>query len=292
MPDSDRISFNALRIFDRVADLGSVSGAAQDLGVTPSAVSHQMRRLEQALGCALFHRRGNSLGLTPQGARLRDQAAPGLRLLEQATGALLRDGNELVLRCGVTFAVRWLVPALERFKARHKGLRIRLETTANNSADPVTQADIDITYDRGADDTQTLMPDLCCPVLRPDLLQRHAGRVTQIPALMATADNWDWHAWATASGIAPDMLTLTDRFDIDDSALRAAAAGLGMTLTSRLLVAQELDQGALVPLPGVAPVRLGRYVLRMGPRDTGPMRKFQSWLRAELTAQPSFDGSD
>ncbi|MGR3758595.1 LysR family transcriptional regulator [Roseobacteraceae bacterium NS-SX3] len=295
MLDTDRISLNALRIFCRVAAQESISAAAASLGVTPSAVSHQIRRLEQALGTALLHRTGNALTLTPEGAALLQRAAPGLQQMEQAVAAVLRSGHEITLRCGVTFAVRWLVPALERFKQRHPEARIQLETAAAPGGGQ-SRADLEIAYVPvpGCPAPETvLLEDRCRPVAAPALIRRCGGDIRQLPALGAAAGDWDWAAWAQARGLPAGAVRIADRFDIDDTALRAAAAGLGTVLASPLMIRTELDTGALVPVPGHEPVLLGHYVLAEGPRRSALISRFRRWLRAELAAQaPDWPAAD
>ena len=295
MSSADRISLNAIRIFARAAQRGGIALAAADLGVTPSAVSHQIRRLEQALGVALLNRSGAGFALSPQGRALAEAAAPGLDLLQGATERALRDGSEITLRCGMTFALRWLVPALERFKRRRRAARIRLETTAANGVQPGPAPDIDILYlpctaDDGQD--ETLLADRSCPVVSPALLGRSGyrgpGDIARLPVLASAAGNWDWREWCARTGIDFAALSLADSFDVDDPVLRAAAAGLGMALSPALMVRDELAAGTLVALPGFAPVLLGRYVIRTAP-GAGPLaRAFHGWLSGELA--PYADG--
>ena len=133
---------------------------------------------------------------------------------------------------------------------------------------------------------EVLLTDLCQPVLAPGLLAKIGYRdprdIAKVPALKCTDDNWDWVLWANLMAIPPDQLSYADRFDIDDAALRAAAAGLGMVLSPRLTIDTELRTGALVPLPGFEPIELGRYYLMLGSRRDGIVGKFRNWVLSEI----------
>ncbi len=285
----DRISLNAIRVFALVAKHDSISLAADELCVTASAVSHQIKNLETHLGISLFVRKNNSIRLTDTGLSFLADVTPGLVILNQATEKLFRDSNEVVVRVSVTFAVRWLIPSLERFKQRYPTAKIRLETSgfADVSLDPFS--DIAITYRQKGDyqdKEDTLLTDYCCPVLSPDLLaQSGYGKskdIIHLPALKCTENNWDWGAWCTEVGIDQTTIDFADQFDIDDAALRAAVAGLGMVLSSDFMIKSEVENKTLVKLPGFEAVELGRYCLQQGARKDGMVEKFKNWLFEEM----------
>lgn len=285
----NKVSFNAIRIFALVAKHGSISLAADELCVTASAVSHQIKNLETHLGISLFVRKNNSITLTDTGHSFLSDVSPGLAILKQATEKLFRDSNEVVVRVSVTFAVRWLIPSLERFKHRYPTAKIRIETSgfADVSLDPFS--DLAITYRRRGDyrnKEDTLLTDYCCPVLSPDLLSksgyRQAKDISHMPALKCTENNWDWGLWCAEVGIDQATIDFADQFDIDDAALRAAVAGLGMVLSPDFMIKSEIENKTLIRLPGFEAVELGRYCLQQGVRRDGMVEKFRSWLFEEM----------
>ena len=124
-----KISLNAIRVFMIVARHQSIARAANELGVTPSAVSHQIKNLEMMLATPLFVLGNNAIALTSTGRHFLDEVLPGLRVIEQAVDNLVRDANEITVRVSATLAVRWLIPALDGFKEQCPEARIRIETS-------------------------------------------------------------------------------------------------------------------------------------------------------------------
>lgn len=126
---------NAVRVFEAAARRGSLKAAAEELGVTASAVSHQVRHLEEGLGVRLFARSNNAIELTAEGARFAAATAPALDIIAAAASALQRDANEVFVRASVSLALRWLIPRLGRFRQAHPSIRVRLETPVSAMAD-------------------------------------------------------------------------------------------------------------------------------------------------------------
>ena len=124
-----RISLNAIRVFTTVARTGSLTAAGAELGVTPGAVSHQLKKLEDGLGVSFFRRGNNSVSLTDVGERFYQEVAPAIGLIEHSAGALSRDENEITVQASMSLAVRWLIPALDRFRAVCPKARVRVETS-------------------------------------------------------------------------------------------------------------------------------------------------------------------
>jgi LysR family transcriptional regulator, glycine cleavage system transcriptional activator len=121
-------SLNPVKAFDAAARHASLKMAAEELGVTASAVSHQVRQLEESLGARLFSRSNNAIELTAEGKLFHDAAAPAINAIAGAAASLHRDANEVVVRASVSMALRWLIPRLGRFREAHPSVRVRLET--------------------------------------------------------------------------------------------------------------------------------------------------------------------
>lgn len=282
-------SLNAIRVFATVAQHNSIAGGAALLGVTASAVSHQIKNLEVSLSADLFIRSNNSITLTESGRVLLDEALPGLRILEQATNALSRDSNNITVRVSSTLAVRWLIPALDRFKNKNPGARVRIEISTTPQVRLDQSVDVAITYcsiGHEIGNGEKVLTDFSRPVLAPGLLQQagltDSESVVQIPAITCTDDNWDWWRWAQHFGLPFSRMKFTDHFDTDDAALHAAAAGLGMVLSPAFMAKAEIEAGTLVVLPYFEPVEMGSYYIMSGPRETAIVKAFRRWLSEEL----------
>lgn len=306
-------SLNAVRVFEIAARNGSLKLAAVELSVTPSAVSHQIKSLEEILGVMLFERRNNAVLLTEAGRQFLEDVAPAIGTIERAAQALRRSASEVVVRASVSLAVRWLIPRLEDFKKRHPRIRIRLETTHYEEVLLSPDVDLAISYGRklefasrgtSPNDKQTgasqcLMQDISRPVLSPALLAKSGYRrladISSIPVLSATPDDWDWRAWSGsaevrdclgdgAAAVAFKSARVADRFDTDDAAIHGAVAGIGMILMPPVLTQREIETGSLVELPGAPAVHLGAFHLAVTPRPRAVVERFRKWLLSEDNA--------
>lgn len=285
MQNARRISLHALRAFVVAAERSSLKNAASELGVTPGAVSHQVRALEDAIGTQLFRRRNNAIDLTVAGEQLLLRSRPGLAMLEEALQSTLRDANEISLKVSTTLALRWLVPRLADFRTRHPKARIRFETLDQVGAPAMDDVDIAVAYHRQPvppDGAEMLIEDTCRPYLSPDLLSRQGSRpeISAYPALQSTENNWDWERWLASTGQPDVTLNYTDRFDLDDVALRAAIAGMGMILAPGFLIRGELADGRLAALPESQSVTLGCYAIHRGRRETALSQAVVRWLKS------------
>lgn len=288
----NRVSLNAVRVFTVAAHHRSIALAGAELGVTPSAVSHQIKRLELDLGIKLFTRRNNAIGLTEEGRRLHEDATAAIAMIDRSAESLRRNANEIIIRVSMSIAVRWLIPALEGFKRRYPEARVRVESLHLGQATLGSSADMAISYHRagsGEVEGELLAGDFSRPVLSPTLLAAsgYHGRqdIARVPALKCTRENWDWQMWAARNGFAADAVRIAHEFDTDDAALHAAVAGLGMVLAPALMTRTEIASGALVELPGFEPVELGSYRLILRTVPSRMARNFRDWLKLELSGR-------
>jgi LysR family glycine cleavage system transcriptional activator len=238
----------------------------------------------------LFHRRNNSIALTEEGQRFRDDCAPAIAIIDRSVARIRKDTDAIVIHVSLSFGIRWLIPALEGFKRRHPSARVRIETAASPKTAPSETADISIRYERAGGEKgpgEIIATDLSLALLSPGLLRAsgfsRTGRLADVPALKCAAGNWDWRLWAERLALPAQDITIAHEFDTDDAAIRAASAGLGMVLSPTLITAAELEAGTLVPLPGFPAVELGCYRLVTRPRPGRMVRDFADWLRAEIS---------
>jgi LysR family glycine cleavage system transcriptional activator len=281
----------ALRAFEATARLGGVTAAAAALGVTQSAVSRQVIALERWLGLPLFLRRHRRLDLPAAGRRLAATAREAFERLAVAAAELRSDGRELALVVSPSFAVRWLMPRLDRFFARHPRLELRLVARERPLVTANLALEGAIDYARGdalPAGASALLEDSSVAVASPGYLA--AAPQLETPAdlrrhrlLLATEDDWDWRAWAEAAGASLPRAARGYRLLTDELAVQAALSGSGLALMTRALVADELASGRLVvprPLPAAT---LGYYYLRP-PGDPVAGQRFQPlacWLLEE-----------
>jgi LysR family glycine cleavage system transcriptional activator len=285
MQGRHRVSLNAVRVFAIVARTGSLSAAGAELGVTPGAVSHQLKKLEDELGVTFFNRGSNSVSLTRTGELFYQEVASAIGLIERSAEALYRDETEISVQASTSLAVRWLIPSLDRFRAICPSVRVRVETGSAPGFPAVPVSDVSIRYfraDEAAQGWELLGLDMSRPVVSPSLLARIGTdiSVANVPALQCTAGNWDWKLWCEKSAVSFAKLSFTHEFDTDDAAIHACVAGLGMVLASTLLTTREMRSGALTPLPGYEPIEIGAYFYQRR-SESRVVRQFCSWLDAE-----------
>jgi LysR family glycine cleavage system transcriptional activator len=201
----------ALQAFSAVARAGSVVGAAEELAVTPSAISHLVRQLERRLGVVLLTRKGRGLTLTLDGERLAAAVGPALVTIDDALGGLMRRGAELRISLLSSFAVHWLIPRLSRFQSQHPNIELLL-STSTRIVDLTAEAfDCAIRLGRGgwpnvmADE---LYREELVAACSPHWLAAHRIRtprdLARAALLHARARRQDWVHWFRAAGI-PDF---------------------------------------------------------------------------------------
>lgn len=295
---------NGLRAFEAAARLGSFAAAAAELNVTPGAVSRLVRLLEERLGFALFERRPNGLALTAQGAAY----GPGLTQAFEAIARLtaevsaLRSEPVLTLAVGPTFAMRWLVPRLAGFQARHPGIEVRLVTVLGGSTGrPVLREDWTAVIRLGDGD----WPDLATtPLFAPDLfpvctpavargLERPADFASRVLLRVAHAPD-DWRLWLAAAGAPEVDAGHGPMFDHYGLALQAALDGMGVAIGLGPYVVDDLAAGRLVA-PFAVSVPKGRawYLAHRPSAGEAPaLAAFRDWLlEAARAGGPSEAGS-
>lgn len=287
-PSSTRMPpFSALRAFEAVARLGSLSRAAAELHVTKSAVSHQLRALEDSLGTSLLHRGGAIQRAEPTeiGSTLLSSVQRSLAILENACRStrIAAQGGQprrLTISANASFASLWLVPRLRRFVEQRQDVdtEIRLHTNQN----PAWKAgDVDIAFmhvrDHGPHRTEpddiplmqeTIVP-VCSPVLiapsqrsNPDVFRLHPWITERHVASPETA----WRLWQTRLGLGEGPRREPLILHGMSTVVSAAVAGLGIALGRSPLIDEELASQRLVTLtPDLWLAGSWRYAMRLRP---------------------------
>jgi LysR family transcriptional regulator, glycine cleavage system transcriptional activator len=288
-------SLNGLRAFEAAARHLSFTQAASELNVTQTAISHQIRRLEEELGLRLFIRKNRALALTPQA---RDYL-PGVRAafndLRLATDRLLRKGDDNILTVSTlaSLAAKWLLPRLTAFQEAHPGIDVRITTSTALVEFKNGDVDAAIRYGRGhwpGLRAEWLMADEVFPVCSPELL---AGkRPLRTPedlrdhVLLHTSSNSDdWRQWLTAAGLPSDLSKQPGiTFDLILMTVQAAIDGIGVAMGRTSYVQDDIAKGRLVvPFNIALPADAGFYLVSPeGVAEPPKLKAFRQWLLASV----------
>ncbi|TQF28431.1 transcriptional regulator GcvA [Bradyrhizobium sp. UNPA324] len=287
-------SLNGLRAFEAAARHLSFTLAAAELNVTQTAISHQIRRLEEELGIRLFIRQNRALALTPEA---RDYL-PGVRAafndLRLATDRLLRKDDDKVLTVSTlaSLAAKWLLPRLTDFQEQHPGFDVRITTSTSLVDFQRDNVDAAIRYGRGqwpglrAD---WLMADELFPVCSPSLLRgdKSLRRPEDLRnhALLHTSNtnSDDWRLWLTAAGLPADIARHPGiTFDMIFMTIQAAIDGIGVAMGRTSYVRDDIAKGRLVvPFRIALPTDAGFYLVAPeGRREAPKLTAFRQWLIA------------
>jgi LysR family transcriptional regulator, glycine cleavage system transcriptional activator len=284
-------SLNGLRAFEAAARHLSFTRAAAELNVTQTAISHQIRRLEEQLGLRLFIRRNRALLLTREAQSYLPAIRAAFDDLRRATGRLLRPEPDGVLTVSTTasLAAKWLVTRVASFQEAHPGIEVRITTSAHLVDFRREEVDMAVRYGRGhwpGLRAHWLMAEDIFPVCSPAL--RNGNKPLHRPEdlahhtlLHATASREDWQLWLTAAGLPLSLATRRGlSFDQNFMAIEAAKEGLGVALGRTRFVEADIAAGRLVvPFDVVLPADAGFYVVAPEETADGPkIALFRDWL--------------
>ena len=291
------LPLNALRAFEAAARHKSFVAAAAELSVTPAAVSHQVKGLEERLGAALFLRLPRGLLLTEDGETLLpdlrdafDRMAAALRKLEQRGGTKV-----LTVSLVTTFALAWLVPRLHRFQTAHPDIEVRMTTTQRDVDFEREGVDCAIRFaGQPAGDLHAtkLFVDVLTPLTSPKLAAKlkTPDDLRKAP-LIDTHFEPEWPIWLRAMGLDDFTPRRVLAFDSTKIAVEAALEGAGVAIGPPDLFVEDLREGRLVqPFPDV--VASGKAWWLVCPAHMAQRPKivaFRSWLLDEL-ARDKADG--
>lgn len=282
-------SMNGLRAFEATARLSSVVLAADELFVTASAVSHQLRRLERELETSLFTRNGNRLSLTLDGeAYFRDVHAAFEQLRLASQRFTQRSSRKTVTISTIpVFAVRWLVPRLGQFHALHRDIEVRIGTSYRFVDLVREEVDLAIRWGSGRWPNlqcEKLLGDSVQPVCSPRLLGRKRLRkhkdVFDYPLIHMNFTRDDWTQWAAANQLEVPVGAQMLRFNDPAGAIQAALDGLGIVLGPQILVYDDLLSGRLLaPLANPIALQEAYYVAQPDHgRQSSSAIVFKKWL--------------
>jgi DNA-binding transcriptional LysR family regulator len=285
-------SLNALRAFEAMARTGRVTLAAEELHVTHSAVSRQVKALEAALGVRLFMGPKNRLELTAAGREL----LPALtEAFDQIAGAVRRvrvGGDDLHLAVNASLSVKWLIPRLAGFQAAHPDIRLHLsELAAHATAHRGAQAVVRIVpISRLSDPNCTpFIRNALGVVMSPQMAERCGGDPLKAPRLAAATHPEAWPIFAEHAGI--ELPPANERpFAHVHFAMDAALAGLGAAVVSWPLCVNEVQSGLLVAPLGFLRSGSAFAMLTAPGAESRALDRFRDWLVAEGAKTPEPPG--
>lgn len=280
-----------LRVFEAAARHMSFRRAAEELGVTPTAVSHQIRQLEEWLGLKLFERRTRRVVATAPALTLLPVLSDGLDAFERAVEAVTSRPRRRTVTLSATtaFTARWLVPRLGAFRAAYPGLDLRLHACDDPVDFRAEGVDAAIRYGHGPYPglvAEPLAEDRFAPVCSPGLgvsatadLERHT--LIHFRWRHPDRDSPTWETWFRAAGLRPAAGEGIG-FSEESHAILAAAGGHGVALLSLLLVADDLAAGALVQPFGPSLAGRRYHLVHPAAADRAAVAAVRDWLVAGL----------
>jgi len=279
-------SLKMIATFEAAARAGSFKDAADELGVTPGAVSHQIRGLEAELGIDLFSRQSRSVVLTPQGRDLFDVVNRSMNEIDQTVRKLRARADTAQVSIGSTTAVSslWLTPKIAQFWKDHGDIQINQEVRNRPFRRPLS-SDLTIEYavNPPKEPAQVLFDDRLLPLCSPDFAGRDISTLDQLSKAPLIHDaketNWtSWRNWFDDQGYSGELAS-RHRVNNYAIALQLAQDGLGVVLGWKHLVRPLLDNGDLVALTDFETDAPGRFYLIASDGNPKPHAQvFADWL--------------
>jgi len=288
----------ALTAFEAAARLGSFRLAAGELGITRSAVSHQVKLLEQRLGVQLFRRDARRAELTQAGHTYFPSVREAFDQIEAQTRALKPSvaDNELTVQVYVTVALKWLIPRLHDFERRFPDMKVRLSTSYFDwdFDEKNVDAGLILARNRSPDHYyRTLFRSQLTPICAPALLKTlktPEDLKTHKLLYVYTAEE-DWHLWLEEAGV--DGIRLSDRLAFDSYILaqEAAIEGRGIAMTIGPFATEEIKAGRLVqPFPLMVQHRHNwLFACNAEHRMKPKIKRFEDWLVKQVAADPTLE---
>ena len=288
-------SLNALRVFVMVARHGGVSRASEALSLTHSAVSHQIRILQEELGVTLFEKTGRGLALTAEGSRLAQRVEAAFNEIEDAAHEVCVSRHRyLHISTISSFAACWLLPRLGDFISSCPDIDVDVQSTNTPTARTHLDADVSIGFGTGPYPgvfSELLLRDWLFPVCSPEFARRydlhdHAW-YDGVPLMHSSYEPWS--LWFTAAGITAKEPERGIMFDNSALILQAAIKGQGLGLVRHSLAHDDLVAGRLVrPFSAYVESPMSYYFLcRPDKLDAPPVTRFRQWIKQQVAAFPA-----
>jgi LysR family glycine cleavage system transcriptional activator len=282
-------SLPALRVFAAAGRHLSFTRAADELNVTPAAVSHQVRALEEQLGVSLFERSARSLALTAAGRRLLPPATEAFELIAHALAEVRRGEQVLTVTTTPSFGARWLAPRLGRFVEKHPQIEVSIRHTKATLDLAREGIDAALRWGKGTwpgVEAELIGPTVLAPFAAPD----YAARLgLEQPADLARAAllhadcREEWEDWMLRAGLDPAPARSGPVFDDENALIQAVLAGQGVALIAGALIQGDLDAARLVRVADLPFAEGYGYYLVTTPAAaaTRKVKAFRAFLQDE-----------
>lgn len=285
------ISLNALTSFEAAARHQSYTLAAAELHITHSAVSQQIRNLENSLGIALFVRLGRQMQLTKAGCVLQLEIQPALKQIQRALIDVGKANDAPTIKVSTlpSFANYWLVPRIDKFQKLQPGVAVRIHASQAISDLERSATDIAIRYGLGkwgGCDAEKFLEDRIFPVCSPSFNKgKLPSNTNNLKRYRLLCDDFslEWDTWAKLAGIDSSSFKHKTYFGDSSLMLAAAIAGQGIAIGRSSLVSADISAGRLVRLFDViAPSEFAYYMVTVsGKKKSATVFAFELWLRRE-----------
>lgn len=287
----------ALRAFEAVARQLSFKGAADELSVSPTAISHHIRHLEAYIGTRLLERTPKSCRLTPEGSLLFEAATSGFSEIRQAVSRLRRNGVKPFLTLSATpaFLSLWLVPRMRELAEQVRGLNLRLHASKTVASLDDEGIDVAIRYGGSAQastECVVLRQDEFTPVCSPSLKLRKLDDLRRVELLHVDGYRVPrpaptWERWCRHAGVERIDTEVGPRFNDSLHALQAAIAGQGVVLASPVIVHDALSSGVLVrPYREALKGATYSFVCARAVATRDDVQALLAWFQRGLAAAP------
>ncbi|MEP1207970.1 MAG: transcriptional regulator GcvA [Rhizobiaceae bacterium] len=295
-------SLNSLRAFEAAARLLSFQKAAEELFVTPSALSYQIRQLEDHVAQPLFNRLNRKVTLTEAGQRLYPGVHEGFESLQMAVRSLARNAksNVLVVSSGPAFGAKWLAPRVYRFVDAYPDIELRIAASLKLTDFNIDEVDVALRFGEGDYPglfVEPLFDEIALPLVSPALIERFGGRfgaeeLAQVTLLHDDSTSFtsrvvDWNKWLEQEGLGHIDGSKGPRFNHADHGLDAAIDGAGIVLGRLSLAMRDIRSGRLVaPFDTYVKATAGfHFVVPPASMNLPHVATFYRWLRAEADAE-------
>lgn len=287
----------SLQAFEAAARLGSFVAAAEELHLTPSAVSHRVKQLETQLGLALFERVHRSVVLTDAGRRYARDIGDAFGRIDAATQGINRKGrlDLLTVHAVPSFAALWLMPRIARFSSQHPDIDVRIHASVGNIDLDDGGVDFDFRYGQAKGpagvEVELLPPERIVPMCSPALLTgpppiRRPADLKRQTLIHGEVNLYSWRDWQRDHAGVTLRLDRGLRFDRSFMSIAAAADGLGVCLESLMIAERDVQAGRLVlPFGPDGPLLHCHSLSYLRSRARiRKVRLFKDWLFGELNS--------